>query len=108
MLPLAITPEEYFALRQQNDPPTLLDVREPWEHATVSLPGSRLIPMAEIPSRAQLELDPDQPIVVLCHHGVRSMSVAVWLRQQGFEEAQSLSGGIDGWSRTIDPSIPRY
>ncbi len=108
MLPLEISPDAYLSLREQNAPPILLDVREPWEHATASLPGARLIPMAEIPARAQEELDPDQPIVVLCHHGVRSMSVAVWLRQHGFEEAQSLTGGIDGWSRTVDSAIPRY
>jgi len=47
-------------------------------------------------------------IVVLCHHGQRSLSVAMWLRGQGFERAQSLAGGIDAWSRVIDPSVPRY
>jgi rhodanese-related sulfurtransferase len=54
------------------------------------------------------ELDPDAPIVVLCHHGARSLSVTMWLREQGFEKAQSLAGGIDHWSRVIDPSVPRY
>ena len=86
----------------------LLDVREPWEVATASIEGATVIPMNEIPSRAHAELDPDKPIVVMCHHGVRSLSVTMWLRNQGFDEAQSLIGGIDHWSRVIDPSVPRY
>jgi rhodanese-related sulfurtransferase len=89
-------------------PPLLLDVREPWEYATAHIEGSTLIPMNEIPARAHQELDEDAPILVLCHHGARSLSVAAWLRQQGFDKAQSVSGGIDAWSCTIDPTIPRY
>jgi len=89
-------------------PPLLLDVREPWEYTTAHIEGSTLIPMNEIPGRAHQELDEDAPILVLCHHGARSLSVAAWLRQQGFDKAQSVSGGIDAWSRTIDPTIPRY
>ena len=88
--------------------PVLLDVREPWEHQTARVEGSVLIPMGEIPARAYSELDPDAHIVVMCHHGARSMSVAVWLRNQGFERAQSLAGGIEEWSRTVDPGVPRY
>jgi len=72
------------------------------------LDDSVLMPMGDIPSRAHQELDPDQHIVVLCHHGQRSLHVALWLRQQGFENVQSLAGGIEEWSRTIDPAIPRY
>ena len=86
----------------------LLDVREPWEFAKAALPESTLIPMGEIPSRAHAELDPDQHIVVVCHHGARSLSVTMWLRREGFDHVQSLAGGIDAWSRTIDPSVPRY
>jgi rhodanese-related sulfurtransferase len=89
-------------------PAVLLDVREPWEFQAASLPGSLPMPMGEVPSRAHTELDPDAHIVVLCHHGQRSLSVAMWLRAQGFERAQSLAGGIDAWSRTIDPTVPRY
>ncbi|HEX5283322.1 MAG TPA: rhodanese-like domain-containing protein [Bryocella sp.] len=89
-------------------PPLLLDVREPWEYATAHIPNSTLIPMNEIPARAFNELDEDQPIAVLCHHGARSLSVANWLRQQGFQKAQSVAGGIDLWSCAIDPAIPRY
>jgi rhodanese-related sulfurtransferase len=108
MLELEITPQAYAQLRQQPDAPLLLDVRESWEYDTASLPNSLLIPMGDIPSRAHTELDPDAPIIVMCHHGARSLNVAIWLRDQGFTHAQSLSGGIDAWSRTIDPEIPRY
>ena len=66
------------------------------------------MPMDEIPARANNELDPDEHIVVVCHHGVRSANVTAWLRQQGFENAQSMRGGIDQWSRTIDPKVPMY
>ncbi len=88
--------------------PYLLDVREPWETSAVEFPGATAIPMGDVPSRVQQELDPDSHIVVICHHGVRSLSVANWLRNQGFEQAQSLRGGIDGWSREVDASLLRY
>ena len=108
MLEPEITAEVFVQRRQQPDAPILLDVREPWEYQTASLPNSLLMPMGEIPARAHAELDPDAPIVVLCHHGARSLNVTMWLRNQGFEHVQSLAGGIDAWSRTIDPTIPRY
>jgi rhodanese-related sulfurtransferase len=103
-----ITPEAFAQLRTSPDAPILLDVREPWEFQTASLPNSLLMPMGEITSRAHAELDPDAHIVVLCHHGQRSLSVTMWLRAQGFDRAQSLAGGIDAWSRTLDPTIQRY
>jgi rhodanese-related sulfurtransferase len=105
---LEITVDQLKQQLASANPPLLLDVREPWEAATASIPGSKLIPMNEVPGRAFNELDEDQPIAVLCHHGARSLSVANWLRQQGFEKAQSVAGGIDHWSRVIDPTIPRY
>ena len=114
MLSPEITPEEFLKLRtgsagaDSTQTPLLLDVREPWEANTATIPGSKLIPMGDIPSRAHAELDPDQPIVVFCHHGMRSLSVTMWLRREGFELAQSLAGGIDAWSSSIDPAIPRY
>jgi rhodanese-related sulfurtransferase len=86
----------------------LLDVREPWEYEAAHIAGSKHIPMGDIPARFNQELDPEKHIVVVCHHGVRSMNVTVWLRQQGFESVQSLRGGIDRWSREIDPSVPLY
>jgi|SRR5665213_3553265 len=86
----------------------IVDVREPWEFAKTSIEGSLLMPMGEVPSRANQELDPDERLLVLCHHGVRSMNVTVWMRNQGFEHAQSVRGGIDAWSREVDPQLPRY
>lgn len=89
-------------------PPLLLDVREKWEFETAHIDNSLLMPMGDVPSRAHAELDPDGPIVVLCHHGARSLNVTMWLRAQGFERVQSLAGGIDNWSSSIDSTIPRY
>lgn len=96
-------------------PPVLLDVREPWEVAQANVRGDgqadqfelRCIPMGEIPSRLQ-ELDPDRPIACLCHHGARSMNVAVYLLNNGFENVTNITGGIDAWSRERDASVPRY
>jgi len=105
---LEISVKDYAALRATENAPLLLDCREPVEYEMARLEGSVLMPMGDIPSRANQELDPDQHIVVLCHHGQRSLNVALWLRQQGFENAQSLAGGIEEWSRSVDPSVPRY
>ncbi|MDR0216924.1 MAG: sulfurtransferase [Comamonas sp.] len=92
--------------------PVVLDVREPWEIAQSSIrPGEgfelRSIPMHEIPGRLQ-ELDPDQPVACLCHHGARSMSVAAFLINHGFEDVSNITGGIDAWSLSADPGVPRY
>lgn len=103
-----ITTEELKLLREGNASHVLLDVREPWEVSTASIEGSRHIPMGEIPARFNQELDPEDHIVVVCHHGVRSMNVTAWLRQQGFERTQSLRGGIDRWAREVDPGVPLY
>jgi rhodanese-related sulfurtransferase len=105
---LELTPEQAKALLTAPNPPVLLDVREPWEVETASIAGTTNIPMGDVPGRAHQELDDESPILVLCHHGARSLSVAAWLRQQGFDKAQSVSGGIDAWSRSIDPTVPRY
>jgi rhodanese-related sulfurtransferase len=85
----------------------LLDVREPWERETARIEPSVHIPMGDIPARVQT-IDPDDYIIVYCHHGVRSMNVTAWLRQQGFDKAQSMAGGIDRWSRVVDPKVPLY
>jgi rhodanese-related sulfurtransferase len=103
-----ITPEELKALRDSEDGITVLDVREPWEYEVTKIAGSRNIAMGDIPARFNQELDPEDHIVVVCHHGVRSMNVTAWLRQQGFEKVQSLQGGIDRWARQIDPSVAVY
>jgi len=105
---IEVSAKDFAALRGKENSPLLLDCREPMEYEMARLDDSVLMPMGDIPSRAHQELDPDQHIVVLCHHGQRSLHVALWLRQQGFENVQSLAGGIEEWSRTIDPAIPRY
>ncbi len=89
----------------------LLDCREPLEYQTARLEGATLIPMREIPARLQEveALAGETPtLVVYCHHGVRSLNVANWLRQQGVENVQSMGGGIDYWSLAVDQTIPRY
>ena len=103
-----INAEEVRGKMEAGDRFTLLDVREPWEFETAKIAGAKLIPMGDVPSRAHQELDPEDHIVVMCHHGVRSMNVTVWLRQQGFEKAQSMRGGIDAWSRRVDEKVPKY
>ena len=103
-----IGPESVRQMSQQGEQFTLLDVREPWEFEAARIEGAKLIPMGDVPSRAHQELDPEDHIVVYCHHGVRSLNVTAWLRQQGFEKAQSMAGGIDAWSRTVDPKVPVY
>jgi rhodanese-related sulfurtransferase len=85
----------------------LLDVREPEELLRARLPGAVHIPMAEIPGRLH-ELDPDKEIVVFCHHGMRSASVVGFLAQREFARVINLAGGIEAWSLTVDPSVPRY
>jgi rhodanese-related sulfurtransferase len=84
-----------------------VDVRETWERDVAAIQPSRHVPMGDVPARIQ-ELDPEDHIIVFCHHGVRSMNVTAWLRQQGFEKVQSMRGGIDRWSKTVDPKVPLY
>ena len=103
-----ISVSELKSLKQTAQEITLLDVREPWECEAARIAGSKHMPMGDVPARFQQELDPEDHIVVVCHHGVRSMNVTAWLRQQGFDKVQSLRGGIDRWSREIDPSVPLY
>ncbi len=85
----------------------LLDVREGWEHALVHLPGAVHIPLGQLQSRLR-DLQPERFHVVYCHHGIRSLHAALALAQNGFRNVRSLRGGIDRWSQTIDPSLPRY
>jgi rhodanese-related sulfurtransferase len=108
MLPYEISAGEVAQLRTSATPFTLLDVREPWETASAAIEGSVNIPMGELPARANTELDPEAHIVVMCHHGARSMSVTAWLRREGFENTQSMAGGINQWTREIDPKVPLY
>ncbi|MBP8132638.1 MULTISPECIES: rhodanese-like domain-containing protein [Zoogloea] len=87
--------------------PFLLDVREPQEFQYCSIPGSVLMPMASVPARMQ-ELEPDAEIVVICHHGGRSMQVAMFLQHQGFANLINLAGGVAQWAAQVDPAMPQY
>ena len=107
MLDYEISAAEAVALLKENGA-RLIDVREPWEFATAHVDGSLPMPMGDVPARAHQELNPEERLVVLCHHGIRSMNVMVWLRNQGFEQAQSVRGGIDAWSTEVDPAVARY
>ena len=107
MLDYEISPAEAASLIKQGQI-RLIDVREPWEVATARIDGSVPIPMGDIPARAHQELNPDERLVIVCHHGVRSMNVTVWLRNQGFEQAQSMRGGIEAWATEVDPTVGRY
>jgi len=89
------------------EPPVLLDVREPWEFEKARIAGATLIPMREIAQRVA-EVDEDREVVAICHHGGRSMQVAMYLEKQGFKRVHNLVGGIDAWSRTVDPAVPTY
>lgn len=85
----------------------LLDVREPHEFKFASIANSTLIPLNQIPQRLG-ELDAEQDIVVICHHGMRSMQAAHFLVNSGFKNIANLVGGIDAWSRECDDSVARY
>jgi len=108
-MPRQIRPETVAKKLAAGEPVYLLDVREPWEYATSRLPDSTLIPLGELPQRID-EVEPPAgvPVVVYCHHGIRSLSGAAILEAKGFPEAYSLAGGIDGWSLLVDPTVPRY
>ena len=102
-----IDPVTLKARLDQGETVLILDVREPFEIALAPFPGATHIPMGDIPSRLT-ELDPDRETVVVCHHGVRSAQVAMYLSRMGFERVLNLAGGIDAWSEDADPSTPRY
>lgn len=92
---------------ETRQPPLLLDVREPWEVALCRIDESQHIPMHLIPVRCE-ELDADREIVVICHHGGRSMQVAMFLERKGFGTVFNLLGGVEGWACEVDTSMSRY
>ena len=87
--------------------PLLLDVREPWEFQTCHIDGAAAMPMRTVPARLA-ELDPDLPVVCICHHGARSMQVAGFLEQNGFADVSNLTGGVHAWALQVDPTMPTY
>jgi rhodanese-related sulfurtransferase len=109
-LPPEITPQEVHRRLLTGEKLALIDVREPGEFQLARIAGAELIPMRTVPaelSRLDARAE-DSPLIVFCHHGVRSLNVVDWLREQGVDACQSMAGGIDRWSLEIDPSIPRY
>jgi rhodanese-related sulfurtransferase len=109
-MPLEVTPAEVKRRLDAGERLSLIDVREPYEHQQASILGAALIPMRTVPANLQtIEGKSDEgAIVVFCHHGMRSLQVVNWLREQGVLNSQSMSGGIHGWSCDVDPAVPRY
>ncbi|RMG31369.1 MAG: sulfurtransferase [Gammaproteobacteria bacterium] len=103
-----LRPREAAALLAGPHPPRILDVREPWEYALCHLEGALLIPMRELPGRIS-ELDPEVPLLVVCHHGIRSRMVCRYLeREHGFRNLMNLEGGVAAWAAEVDPGMPTY
>ena len=102
-----VTPQQLHDMRRSDHPPVCVDVRTAGEYETAAIANTMHIPMHEIADRLD-ELDRAEHIVVICHHGIRSMRVALYLRHCGFEAISNLSGGIDAWSLTVDSRVPRY
>ena len=96
---------DYLATTQSD--PLLLDVREPWEFRICQIDGSQLIPMGQLPAAVRA-LDPTRETVVICHHGIRSRQVAMYLDYQGFTDVINLAGGVDAWARDVDRQMATY
>lgn len=109
MTPREIAPHALRARLDAGEPTLLVDVREPWEHQQAALRGAVLVPLGQLAARAH-EIDPADGtlVVTYCHHGVRSLSAAAVLAAAGLDDVVSLRGGIDAWSTTVDPTVPRY
>lgn len=110
ILPLETSPQDVQRRIDAGEPLVLIDVREAEEFAITRIEGATLIPMRSIRGNLQqLEAKAGEAIlIVFCHHGVRSLNVVHWLREQGVPACQSMAGGIDAWSATVDSSVPRY
>jgi rhodanese-related sulfurtransferase len=106
--PVEISPQEVQRRLTAGEKLRLIDVREPVEAQQASIAGAELIPMRSVPGAVGLLSDDENPIVVFCHHGIRSAQVVGWLREQGIENCASMAGGIDRWSLEIDARVARY
>jgi rhodanese-related sulfurtransferase len=110
ILPIEVQPQEIRQRLDGGEKLILIDVREPSEFAQARIENAELVPMRTVPAElSRLEARTDVgTLIVFCHHGVRSLNVVNWLREQGVDACQSMAGGIDRWSLEIDPSVPRY
>jgi rhodanese-related sulfurtransferase len=90
-----------------DNPPVILDVREPWELEIAAIGGVLAIPLGELPRQVS-KVPRDRPVAAMCHHGGRSASATAWLRAQGFDNVMNVAGGIDAWARLVDPELKRY
>jgi adenylyltransferase/sulfurtransferase len=104
---LEITPAEVKARLDRGENVVLVDVREPWEYELSRIEGARLVPLGSLSASLQTLPDVDE-VICYCHHGMRSLDAAAWLRFQGIEKAKSMTGGIERWSLDVDPKVPRY
>jgi sulfur-carrier protein adenylyltransferase/sulfurtransferase len=105
----SITATELATWLKSEKPPRLLDVREPEEFAIVSLPGAVLVPLGQVPDQVEeLENWREEPVVVYCHHGMRSLHAIEFLKHAGFTKLLNLTGGIDAWAREVEPTMGRY
>jgi len=104
---MQISTKEVNERVRRGDKLLLVDVREQWEYDLAKIPGAKLIPLGTLPANLNTLLDADE-VICYCHHGMRSLDAAVWLRQQGVESAKSMAGGIERWSVEVDPQVPRY
>jgi rhodanese-related sulfurtransferase len=104
---IQISVKEVNERTARGDKLLLVDVREQWEYDLCRIPGAKLISLGTIPANLNAFLDAEE-VICYCHHGMRSLDAAAWLRQQGVESAKSMAGGIERWSVEIDPSVPRY
>jgi rhodanese-related sulfurtransferase len=101
-----VTVEEAREMLQGDNPPQLVDCRQPWEHDHCRIAGDVLMPLGDLLDNVG-DLDRARPVLVYCHAGVRSINAAVMLEHEGFE-TMSMRGGIEAWSLRIDPTVPRY
>jgi rhodanese-related sulfurtransferase len=104
-----ITPPELAAWLADagREKPLLLDVREPWEYDKARIEGAKLVPMRDVPARLE-DIDRQSEIVAICHLGGRSAQVAMFLEKAGYNKVHNLVGGVDAWSRSVDPAVPLY
>jgi rhodanese-related sulfurtransferase len=105
---IEIEPREVKRRLDAGERMRLVDVREPFEHRQANIGNAELIPMRGVPQSLESLRATPEPLVLFCHHGMRSLQVVEWLRSQGLPNCQSMAGGIDRWSVEIDPSVPRY